>query len=190
MQNNIWDDKNLIKVIAEGGVAVMPTDTIYGMVGRALDPAVTERVYVIRKRDLKKPFIILIGDISELEKFSINLSGEQKNKLCEYWSSESRPTSVVLDCTDEKFAYLHRGTNSLAFRLPANPDLRDLLLKIGPMVAPSANTEKFPASENISDAKKYFGNQVDLYVDGGEIVSKSSKIIKLDKDGSSSVLRE
>jgi L-threonylcarbamoyladenylate synthase len=195
LENNIWNNENLIKVFKEDGVVVMPTDTIYGIVGRAQSESVVNRIYKIRNRNIDKPCIILIGDISELEKFSINLTEEQKNKLHEYWPALSevegfRPVSIVLDCPLEKFAYLHRGTNTLAFRLPAQKELQHLLLKVGPLIAPSANTEKFPESETIEDAKNYFGDKVDLYIDGGEITSQASKLIKLHKDGSVSILRE
>ncbi len=186
----VWKDGNLIEVLQNGGIVVMPTDTIYGIVGRAEDRNVVEKIYEIRKRTPEKPCIVLIGNTEELDKFSIKLSDEQKAKLQKFWYEENRPISVVLDCLEEKFAYLHRGTNSLAFRLPASQELRDLLLKTGPLIAPSANLEKFPASENIEDARKYFGDQVDLYVDGGLITSKASRVIKLHKDGTESILRE
>lgn len=195
---NIWDNAILVQTLVDGGVAVMPTDTIYGMVARAQSESAVNRVYEIRKRAPEKPCIILIGNTLELEKFSVALSKEQKNKLKEYWidslksdgTKELRPTSIILDCANDKFAYLHRGTKTLAFRMPNLQDLRELLLKTGPLIAPSANVEKFPESENIEDAKKYFGSLVDLYIDGGECRSKASKLIRLQKDGSISIIRE
>jgi L-threonylcarbamoyladenylate synthase len=69
--DKIWDNVDLIKILKNEGIAVMPTDTIYGMVGMAQSEFVVNRIYNIRNRDLKKPCIILIGDMSELEKFSI-----------------------------------------------------------------------------------------------------------------------
>lgn len=188
MQKELKND-NLIKVLVENGVVVMPTDTIYGIVGRALNTTVVERIYSTRKRAPEKPCIILIGNISELEKFSIKLSKEQKDKLNEYWN-RALPTSIILDCLDEKFLYLHRGMKSLAFRIPIQSELQNLLLKTGPLVAPSANLEGLPPAENVNEAKKYFGDSVDLYVDGGEIKNRASKVIKLHKDGSTTILRE
>ena len=185
MKEDIWQDENLIKVLKENGVVIMPTDTIYGMVGRAQNESVINRIYAIRKRNPSKPCIILIGNIGELEKFSVTLSEEQKNVIKNF----SVPTSFVLDCQDEKFAYLHRGTKTLAFRLPASQSLRDLLLKVGPLLAPSANLETVPPNENVQDARKYFGDSVDLYVDGGTIKNKASKLIKLSKDGTVTILR-
>ncbi len=85
---------------------------------------------------------------------------------------------------------MHRGTKTLAFRVPRVKELKDLLVQTGPLIAPSANIEKFPASESIEDARKYFGDKVDLYIDVGPIVSKASKIIRLHPDGSVTILRE
>jgi len=165
----------------------MPTDTIYGIVGRAEDISTVNRIYSLKKRAPEKPCIMLIGDIKELEKFSIILSKEQKEKLMKYWPG---PVSVILDCPDDSFAYLHRGTKTLALRLPAQMELLSLLEETGPLIAPSANPEELLPAKNIGEAKKYFGNSVDLYIDGGEVSGKASKLIQLHKDGTITILRE
>jgi len=209
-----WTDSNLIEMLKNNGVVVMPTDTIYGIVGRALNSATVNRIYEIRKRASNKPCIILIGDINELEKFSIHLSEKQKKVTNEYWPgsfgqkhafsqfpasqrqhskkyvSASRPVSIIFSCESEEFKYLHRGTKTLAFRLPAQEELRKLLIKTGPLIAPSANLEGLPSTRNITEAKNYFGQAVDLYIDGGELEGKPSKLIKLHKDGTESIIRE
>jgi L-threonylcarbamoyladenylate synthase len=182
----MWTDENLVKVLVDGGVVVMPTDTLYGIVGVASNKNTVERIYEVRKRKPEKPCIILISDFSEVEKFGVTISAEQK-KIMETYPA---PVSVVLDCPSDEFEYLHRGTQSLAFRVPANRELRDLFSKTGPLVAPSANTEGNTPSKNIQEAKEYFGNQVDLYIDGGEISGSASKVIRLHEDGSVTILRE
>lgn len=183
----VWNNDNLINILKSSGVVVMPTDTLYGILGSALDENTVEKIYEIRKRRPDKPCIILIGDMDDISKFSIDLTDKQKEELQKYWPG---PVSVVLDCIDEKFKYLHRGTNTLAFRFPGSGDLRDLLLKTGPLIAPSANTEGDIPARNIPEAKKYFGDSIDLYVDGGEIEGRASKVIRLNTDGSVVVLRE
>lgn len=183
-----WMDENLIKTLKAGGVAVMPTDTLYGIVGLAENPETVKRIYEIRKRNPEKPCIVLIGDISELKKFSINLSSSEEEKLKEHWPG---PVSIILDCDDEKLEYLHRGTNTLAFRVPAPVSLQKLLKETGPLIAPSANPEGLLPSKNIQEAESYFGSTVDLYFENDKAVEggKPSKVIKLNKDGSVSVLR-
>ena len=186
LSQNIWNNENLIKVLREDGIVVMPTDTLYGIVGKALNEMTVERIYKIRKRSLEKPCIILIGDINELRKFEIVLAEEQINKVEEY----KEPTSFIIDCANDKFSYLHRGTNTLAFRVPQDEGLRLLLVTVGPLVAPSANIEGLLPAKNITEARNYFGSQVDLYVDGREMLGKASKIIKLHKDGKLSTIRQ
>jgi len=186
---------NFIKILEGGGVVVMPTDTLYGILGSALNKSIVERIYQIRKRRVDKPCIILIGSIAELEKFSIYPSLAQKNTIEKYWPASPSlggpgPVSIVLDCAEDSFSYLHRGTNSLAFRMPRPPALRDLLLKVGPLIAPSANPEGLPPAQTILEAKDYFGDSVDLYLDGGTLSGEASKIIRLTSDGTESVLRE
>jgi L-threonylcarbamoyladenylate synthase len=186
LPENIWGDENLVGVLKGNGVVVMPTDTLYGIVCKAQSISAVNRIYAIRKRNPKKPCIILIGEIGELEKFSIILSLDQKNALKKYWPG---PVSIILECKDDSLEYLHRGTKTLAFRIPAPQALRDLLLKVGPLIAPSANTETFPPNETIAGAKKYFGDSVDLYVDGGFLAGKASKVIQLHSDDSVTVIR-
>ncbi len=182
----IWKNENLIKLLIGGGIAVMSTDTLYGIVGSATDALVVEQIYIARKRAPTKPCIILISDIKELKKFSVDISKEQEKILLEEWTN---PVSVILDCTSETFEYLHRGTKTLAVRLPTQEGLRNLLKITGPLIAPSANLEGMPPAQNIAQAKTYFGDLVDVYVDGGEIAGKASKVIKLAEDGSITVLR-
>ena len=190
-----WDDLSLCDALRSGKLAVMPTDTIYGIVGSAFDEATVNRIYQVRQRAPAKPCIILIGDLVELEKFSIKLSKEEKNKLKEYWLAPSGvegsgPASVILDCLDDKLSYLHRGTKSLAFRIPQDAEFRNFLIKTGPLIAPSANPESQPPAKNITEAKNYFGDSVDLYIDAGEIAGRSSRIVKLRKDGGADIIRE
>ena len=190
LPENIWNNKNLFKVLKNNGIVIAPTDTIYGILGKALSEKAVSRIYTARKRNPQKPSIILIDNMNELKKFSIILSDKQKNKLKKYWNLAEKPTSIILDCSDESLAYLHRGTKTLAFRLPALKSFQNLLAVTGPLIAPSANPEALPPAQNISEAEKYFGNSVDLYVDGGVISGRASKVIKLHKDGSVSILRE
>ncbi len=185
--DTIWQNEKLIQTLTDGGVVIMPTDTVYGFVCRAENPTAVSRVYTIRKRDTEKPCIILIGNAGDMQKFGVALTDEQREALQKLWPG---PVSISFECQDDKFAYLHRGTNSLAFRIPHREGLQTLLRSVGPIIAPSANPEGQPVAKNIDVAKHYFGDLVDLYIDGGNIVAAPSKIIRLNKDGSEEVLRD
>lgn len=178
--------KQIIQLLKSGKIGVMPTDTIYGIVGSALNPQTVEEIYRLRKRTKNKPMIILISGLNDLNNFNIKLTDQQKDYLQKNWPN---PLSVVLPCPDAKFEYLHRGTNSLAFRMPKDERLLYLLQQVGPVVAPSANYEAGLPSDSIDSAKQCFKDQVAFYSDGGKIKSKPSTIIRLDWGGEPTVLR-
>lgn len=173
-----WDQAT--KMLKAGNVGVIPTDTIYGLVASALKENAVERVYRLKGRDFTKPCIILVSEPADIKQFNI-LPGkiELANK---YWPG---PFSIVLPLTGlglEKWEYLHRGKDSLAFRNPKHPSVLELLKHTGPLIAPSANPEGEEPARNINDAQKYFDDSVDFYVDEGELKNIPSKIISLIND--------
>jgi len=187
--------KNVIKVLKDGGIGILPTDTIYGIVGSAFSKKAVERIYEVKGRDMDKPFIVLISAIAEIEKFGIippiiRGSGQRPrvfdDVFSKYWPGK---VSIVLPCKSKKFEYLHRGKKSIAFRLPAKKALIEIIKKTGPLVAPSANPSGLPPAENITQAKKYFKDSVDFYIVGGVKKGKPSKVISL-ISGSHLILRK
>ena len=180
------EHKKEIEIIKDGGVGVIPTDTLYGVVGSAFLPDAIDRIYKLKGRDYKKPFIVLIGSIEEVEKFDVTLDSFSRSFLEECWPG---PVSVILPSPGEKFSYIHRGAESIAFRLPDKGELVGFVKETGPLVAPSANSEGKPPARNIEEAQKYFGDRVDFYIDGGEELSGNpSKLLRL-TDGEVEVLR-
>lgn len=166
-------------VLLRGGVAVLATDTTYGIVGSALNERTINEIYRLRKRDLDKPLIVLISDMCDLKKFGIALTPKQKKMLQMVWPG---PVSAILPCPHDKFSYLHRGRETLAFRLPKKESLRRLIREVGPLVAPSANPQGHPVAKNIQEARAYFGHHVDFYKDSGTIASSPSKLIDITGD--------
>jgi len=170
-----WDYKKAAKLLSEGAIGVIPTDTIYGICASALNKKAVEKVYKLRKRNPKKPCIILISTITDLKKFDVKLKNWQRKIFKKIWPSK---ISVVLPSKSSKFFYLHRGTKTLAFRLPKNKLILEILKISGPLIAPSANFEGKNSAKTINEAKKYFKNKV-FYLNRGKLKSKPSTIIDL-----------
>lgn len=174
-----------VLIIKNGGIAVIPTDTTYGLLGSTFNKKAVERIYKVRKRNTTKPFVVLINDVSDLEKFEVKLAEQDKKILLKYWPGK---ISFILPCLNKKYLYLHRGTNTIAFRVPKDKKLSIFIKKTGPLVAPSANLEGMPVAENIEEAKRYFNKKVDFYVDGGIIKSVPSTLVEL-ANGKIKILR-
>ncbi|KKU94250.1 MAG: Sua5/YciO/YrdC/YwlC family protein [Candidatus Jorgensenbacteria bacterium GW2011_GWA1_48_13] len=167
---------NLSQIIKKGGVGVIPTDTVYGIVGSVFSRRAVERIYRLRKRDRRKPFIVLISGFGDLKKLSVKPNKETTSLLKKLWPG---PVSVILPCKNKKFAYIHRGTSSVAFRLPKDIWLRNFLKKTGPLVAPSANLAGKPPAKTIAEARKYFGNKVDFYFNKGRRGGAPSTLVEI-----------
>ena len=168
------EGSQLVNLLQQGGVGVLPTDTLYGLVGMALNPKTVERIYQLKGRAIEKPFIVLVASSEQLTQFGINL--QTQHQASKYWPG---PTSVILPCKKVDFEYLHRGKHSLAFRQPSVLALQVLLAKTGPLVAPSANPEGKPPAATIAEANAYFDNSIDFYVEGGRLAGKPSRLISL-----------
>ena len=179
-------EKQIVPILLKGGIGVLPTDTLYGLVGSVMKKKTVERIYALRQRDIAKPMIILISSVNDLKNFGISLNALQKKTLKSLWPGK---VSVILECKNKKWEYLHRRKNSLAFRLPDDLDFQKMLKKSGPLVAPSANLEGKEPAATYLEALKYFGENVDFYVDFGRLKSKPSTIVSLDGKGEVEVLR-
>lgn len=182
----------IMKKSVKSKIIVLPTDTLYGICTSAFDKKAVERIYDIKGRDENKPFIILISKLKDLQDFGIDdeLLKMHKKVLSKVWPGK---VSVILPIQKKflkKFEYLHRGTGKLAFRLPAKKFTVTLLKKFGSIVAPSANPQSLKPAETIKEAKKYFGDKVDLYIAGGRLKGSPSTIIEMTNDGEVNIVRE
>ncbi|MDO8504774.1 MAG: L-threonylcarbamoyladenylate synthase [Candidatus Liptonbacteria bacterium] len=186
MLNKKRTSKDVEAILFHGGIGVMPTDTIYGLVGSALLPGTVGRIYRLLKRNLKKPMIVLVSSTSDLKKFGVKLKTSERAFLKKYWSGK---VSVIFRVGGKKFKYLHRGGGTVAFRMPRPKRLQALLKAVGPLVAPSANFEGKSPAKTIREAKKYFGKKTDFYLDGGRMDDAPSALVKFEK-GKPVILRE
>lgn len=168
--------KKIIEILSNGGVGVLLTDTLYGLVGKALDKKSVSRVQKIKNRSDHKPLIVLISSIRDLDLFDVKIESETEKMLKKFWPGR---VSIILPCKNKKFINISRGSSTIAFRFPKKKSLISILKKTGPLVAPSANPEGFTPAKNITEAKKYFGDNVDFYFGEGVPNKKPSTLIKI-----------
>lgn len=170
------DFKKITQVLADGGIAVVRTDTIYGIIARASKKRAVEKVYEVKHRDPSKQCIILIPGSGSVREHSATIA--------KYSAPDQPPTSVVVPVTNEH-EWLLRGGDSLAYRVVRDEFLKKVVQAVGPVIAPSANPEGLPPARTIEEAKAYFGDQVDVYIDGGEVLEdvQPSRIIQVDTSG-------
>jgi len=165
---------NIVKILKSGGVGVLPTDTLYGLVGRAEDKKAVLRIKKLKKRSAGKPFIILISSLKDLAKLGVKLDEATGQILAKIWPG---PVSVAF-------------TKNFSARWPKNKLLTEIIKKTGPLVAPSANPEGLTPASTITEARKYFSDRVNFYLSANKkLTGQPSTLIKLEK-GKVKILRQ
>ncbi len=178
-------DPALADCLNGGGVVVIPTDTMYGVVARAADKTAVERVYQLRGRAPEKPCIVLAASQAHITDTSL-WTPKHHELAQKYWPGAL--SLVTPTATTE--AYLHRGTHTLAYRVPNFADLAKLLQATGPLIAPSANPEGSAPATTIAEAQNYFGDRVDGYVDGGTLAGDAPSTVVAVVGGAPEILRQ
>ncbi|HVC36414.1 MAG TPA: L-threonylcarbamoyladenylate synthase [Candidatus Dormibacteraeota bacterium] len=163
----------LEKLSQPGTIGVMPTDTLYGLVCRAEDPAAVARLYSLKKRH-QKPGTLLAANVGQLVK--LGLKRRYLKAVEQYWPGA---VSVIIPCGPQ-LSYLHQGLQGLAVRIPDDQPLRSLLAASGPLLTSSANNPDQPPASSATQARRYFKSAVDFYIDGPDLSGQlPSTIIRL-----------
>lgn len=162
-----------------GGIAVVRTDTLYGLVARADDEQAVAKVYAAKGRNPNKSCIILVAE-----------SAQAYGDISKVVYEPSKPTSVLVEAPYAP-PWLLRENTQLAHRIPNLGWLQWVIERTGPLIAPSANPEGEPPAATIEQAEQYFGDAVDLYVDGGEVPADvpPSRLVRIHDDGTIERLR-
>ncbi len=156
-------------------IFLIPTDTIYGFSALYSSRMAIEKIKIIKKRNQKKGFVILINSYSDLKKFGIEISIEQKKIIQKIWPGR---VSIVFKPRTNKFKYISGDFDTLVFRIPKYRKLRNFIKKVGPIISTSANLS---GEENIlepNQLNKEMKKEIDFFIDVGKLKSKPSNIIQ------------
>ena len=168
---NILNKENIdeiVSVLNEGKICVLPTDTVYGLHCLAFDNKGIEKIHLLKKEDLNKPLINLISCKEDIKRFGISLNDIDNNIVDNYWPG---PNTVI---------FKKDNGDTVSFRLPNDSFLISILEKTGPLVSTSANIHGLPSACDIEEASNYFEDNVDLYIDGGILNNPPSSIFKIE----------
>lgn len=177
------DDPELIALLRNGAVGVLPTDTVYGLVAIASNKQAVERMYALKRRE-KKPGPTIAASVEQLR--SLGLANTQLQYVEKYWPA---PLSIILSSGAE-LHYITQGVGESPFRVVDDAELRAFLEQTGPLVTSSANQPGEPVATTVQEAKAYFGDQVDFYVDGGQLVNRAPSTIARLQGDAIEVLRQ
>lgn len=165
---------DLANILKSGGVALLPTDTIYGLHALATNDDAISRIYAMKGRGDEKPLIVVGQSMAQLEELGIDVPQDLRQPLASLWPA---PLTAILPLRRPVAA--SRGAGTLAVRVPALAWLRELLAMTGPLASTSANRSGEPAISSPSDLAHELQNALDALVDGGVRTGEASAIVDL-----------
>lgn len=173
---------HIAQKISAGAVGVIPTDTVYGIVCSASNPEAVSRLYGLKHRH-QKPGTVIAANIDQL--VDLGIPRRYLKPVADYWPN---PISIVVP-VGLAHAELHLGKMSLALRVPDDAQLQELLKLTGPLLTSSANQPGESVAVTTEQARNYFGDTVDFYLDGGDLSGKAPSTIIRVVDDAIEVLR-
>ena len=152
-------------IIAAGGLVVMPTDTVYGLVCDPRLPDAVNRIYQVKGRRRDVPLALLLHDMSQANTYVEDLPDLSVRAMQQFWPG---PLTVVLGDQSETTAAVRAKKDSLGLRLPAHVVPRLVAGTLGVALAStSANRSGQPAATTAEQAVDHLQGLVDMVLDGG-----------------------
>ena len=151
------------KVLLAGGVAVIPTDTVYGLAAHPDFPEAVDRLYTIKGREAKKPIALLAADVEVVERFGFRIT-DKALELVKHW-----PGGLTLILSKSTLnSQLSTLNSAEGFRVPDHGWTRRLLAKCGGLLrVTSANLSGQRAATDAPQALADVGLSADIVVDDG-----------------------
>ena len=157
------------EVISEGGVIAFGTDTFYGLGADPFNAAAVARVRALKGREENKPILLLIAETSLVDRFISDRSAAFDEVARRFWPG---PLTIVGRAVPELPAEITAGTGTVGVRVPADDDVRELVRACGgALTATSANPSGKEPARSAAEVREYFGSQIDLVLDGGEVTA-------------------
>jgi len=181
---NLFNDEQAIQILLRGGVGVMPTDTVYGLVALAANAEAVDRIHHLKHRE-GKPGTVIAANTDQL--LQLGLSERDIMTAAPLWPGA---LSIILKPEADTLPHLHQGLGDFPVRIPADDRLQELLLQTGPLATSSANLAGQDPATTVHDGWNTFGDNVDFYVDGGDLTGRLPSTVARVTDHGIEVLRQ
>lgn len=174
------DIKKIVEVINNGGLVITPTDTIYGIMGDALNEEVIKKVFEVKKRPFSKPLILLMDSFEMVDNYTEELSEMEMKLANRFWPGL---VTFILKKNDKVNDLITSGNDTVGIRIPDNKDLLEIIRRLKrPVISTSANITGTPVITSTKLLEKDLIDNIDYIEDEGEVNNISSSIVKVEDD--------
>ena len=167
--------------LRRGEVIVFPTETLYGLGADALSDTAVEKVFQLKGRDPNNPIPVLIDGRNMLGTLVADIPLLAEALIARFWPG---PLTLVLAARKDIPRPLLNSNGGIGVRLSSQPIATQIVKALGhPLTATSANPSGEAPARTLQEAKQYFSGQIDVFVDGGELTSRTgSTVVEISAD--------
>lgn len=154
-----------VRILRDGGLVAIPTETVYGLAADASNPAAVRRLYEVKGRPPGHPVIVHIAGVEALSRWAARVPKDARRLAEAFWPG---PLTLILRRTSAATDEVTGGRETVGLRVPDHP-LTLALLRVfgGGVAAPSANRFGRVSPTTAEDVRADLGDDVDLVLDGG-----------------------
>ena len=172
------DVERAARMLVEGGLVAIPTETVYGLAASAFDVTAIARVFDVKERPLFDPLIVHMADREQVDQLAVRIPTTASLLIEEFWPG---PLTLVLPKRDTVPDLVTAGLDTVAVRVPDHPLTLELLEKTRlPLAAPSANPFGRLSPTTAEHVREQLGDRIDYILDGGPCsVGVESTVLQL-----------
>lgn len=166
------------RLLQQGQLVAIPTETVYGLAANALDPAAVASIFTAKERPMDNPLIVHIADTEDWASLVTHIPDNARRLAEAYWPG---PLTIILPAADCVPAEVRGGLSTVAVRFPSHPVAQAVILHAGcPLAAPSANRSGAPSPTNAARVIEDMQGRIAAVLDGGEsAVGVESTVVDL-----------
>lgn len=180
-------ENDIIKTLKDGKLVIMPTDTIYGIIGDATNEDVINKVYEVKERPHDKPLLILVSNFSMLHELVTEIPKEIEKIIKKFWPG---PLTILFKKSSKVSDTLTANSSLVAIRMPNDKRLLNIMNHLNrPLISTSANISSHNAITNPNQLEEKMKEKIDLIVDEGTVNNEASTLITI-VNGKIEILRE
>ena len=165
LNNTKQDIATAGKLLKDGELVAIPTETVYGLAADALNGEAVANIFKAKGRPMDNPLIVHIADLSQVDDLVAFVPPVLEDLAKAFWPG---PLTVILEKSDLIPDEVSAGLDTVAIRMPSHPVARAIIKAAGtPLAAPSANTSGMPSPTTAAHVLHDMDGKIAAVVDGG-----------------------
>jgi L-threonylcarbamoyladenylate synthase len=160
--------------VKNGGLVVLPTDTVYGIGADAFDSSAVAALLSAKGRGRDMPVGVLVGSWHTIDGLALMVPQSTRDLIRAFWPGA---LSLVVRQAPSLQWDLGDARGTVMLRMPLHPVAIELLREVGPMAVSSANVSGRPPAVDAGEARNQLGDLVDVYLDAGPAAQQAASTI-------------